>query len=176
MRCDGVGLPGLVERHDDHAGAVALDQLGLVQEVGLPFLQADRVDDALALHALQAGFDHRPLRAVDHHRHAGDLRLGRDVVEERGHGLLGVEHAFVHVDVDQVGAAADLLGRDLHRFGVVAALDQPREPRRAGDVGALADHLEVAVGPDGQRLEAGELASSARRSGADAGVGLRTSG
>ena len=114
---DGVGLAGLVEGHDDDAGAVALDQLGLVQEVGFAFLQADRVDHALALHALQAGLDHRPLGAVDHHRHAGDLGLGGDVVQERRHGLLGVEHAFVHVDVDQVGAAADLLGGDVRGFG-----------------------------------------------------------
>ena len=89
--------------------------LRLVQEVGLAFLEADRVDDALALDALQPGLEHRPLRAVDHHRHARDLGLGRDVVEERGHRLLGVEHALVHVDVDDVGAAADLLDRDLHR-------------------------------------------------------------
>ena len=33
-------------------------------------------------------------------------------------------------------------------------LDQPRELLRAGDVGALADHQEVAVGPERQRLEA----------------------
>ena len=37
----------------------------------------------------------------------------RDVVEEVGHRLLGIEHALVHVDVDQVGAAAHLLERHL---------------------------------------------------------------
>ena len=63
---------------------------------------------------------HRPLRAVDHDRDARDLRLGRDVVEERRHRLLGVEHALVHVDVDDVGAAAHLLERDVDRLGVVA--------------------------------------------------------
>ena len=157
LALDRVGLPGLVERHDDDAGAVALDDLRLVQEILFAFLQADRVDDALALDALEAGLDDRPARAVDHHRHARDLRLGRDVVEERRHRLLGVEHALVHVHVDDVRAVADLLGRDLHRLRVVLALDQPGEPRRAGHVGPLADHLEVAVGADGQRLETGEL-------------------
>ena len=120
LALDRVGLPGLVERHHDDAGAVLLDEARLVQEVGLAFLQADRVDDALALHALQPGLDDRPLRAVDHHRHARDLRLGRDVVQERRHRLLGVEHALVHVDVDHVRAAADLFGGDLHGLGVVA--------------------------------------------------------
>ena len=107
----------------------------------------------LALHALEAGFDHRPLRAVDHDRDARNLRLGGDVVEELGHRTLGVEHALVHVDVEDVGAAAHLVERDIGRAGPVAADDQPREPLRAGDVGALADHLEIAVGPQDERLE-----------------------
>ena len=97
------------------------------------------------------------LRAVDHDRHSGNFRLGGDVVEKRRHRLLGIEHAFVHVDVEQVGAAADLIGRDADRFGVVAGFDQPRELRGTGDVRPLADHLEVAVGADGEDFEAGEL-------------------
>ena len=105
----------------------------------------------------------RPARITDHFelsiidRHARDFRLGRDVVEERRHRLLGIEHAFVHVDVDEVRAAAHLLERHLRRRGVIAGANQPREARRAGDVGPLADHLEIGVGPDRQGLEAGEL-------------------
>ena len=106
--------------------------------------------------------DDRPLRAVDHERDARDLRLGGDVVQEVGHRPLGVEHAFVHVDVDQVRAAAHLIERHLRRAGVVARPDQPREPRRAGDVGPLADHLKIRVRPDGQRFQAGELAEMRR--------------
>ena len=86
-------------------------------------------------------------------RRARDLRLGRDEVQERGHRTLGVEHALVHVDVDEVGAAAHLLERDRRRLREVVVLDEPREPARPGDVRALADHLEVAVGPDGQGLQ-----------------------
>ena len=44
----------------------------------LAFLEADRVHDALALDALEAGLDDRPLRRVDHHRHARDVGLGGD--------------------------------------------------------------------------------------------------
>ena len=54
LALDRVGLALLVEGHHDHAGAVAADGPRLVQEVGFAFLQADRVDDRLALHALQA--------------------------------------------------------------------------------------------------------------------------
>ena len=121
LALDGVGLALLVERHHDHRRAVAPDGLRLVQEIGFAFLEADRVDDRLALHALQAGFDHRPLRAVDHHRHARDLGLGGDVVEELGHAGFRVEHALVHVDVDDVGAAAHLVERDGRRAGPVLA-------------------------------------------------------
>ena len=116
----GVGLAGLVEGHHHDAGAVALHQAGLLEEVRLAFLQADRVRDALALDALEAGLDHRPLRAVDHDRQPRDLGLGGDQVEEGRHGLLGVEHALVHVDVEDVGARAHLVERDLGRLAEVA--------------------------------------------------------
>ena len=36
-------------------------------------------------------------------------------VQERGHRRLAVEHALVHVDVEDVGAAAHLIERDLDR-------------------------------------------------------------
>ena len=154
---DRVGLAGLVERHHDNRRAVSMDEPRPLEELRLPFLQADRVDDALTLHALEPGLEDRPLRAVDHHRHPGDLRLRRDVVEEGRHRLLGIEHAFVHVDVDDIGAAADLIERDVRRIRILAGFDEPGEARRAGHVGSLAHHLEIAVGTDHQRLEAGEL-------------------
>ena len=154
---DRVGLAGFVERHHDHAGAVLLDAARLLQEILFAFLQADGIDDGLALHALQSGLEHRPLRAVDHDRQARDFRLGGDEVEEMRHRLLGVEQAFVHVDVDQVRAAAHLIERHVDGLAELAVLDQPLKFLRAGDVGALADHLEVAVGADRQHFEPGEL-------------------
>ncbi len=156
LALDRIGLAPLVEGHHDDRRAVAADEPRLVQEVGFAFLQRDGVHDRLALHALQARLDDGPLRAVDHHRHARDLRLCRDVAQERGHRLLGVEHGFVHVDVDQVRATAHLLERDGRGFPEVVVFDQPRKPFRAGDVGPLADHLEVAVRTNDERFEAGE--------------------
>ncbi len=76
----GVGLALLVEGHHDRRRAVAPQQRGLVLELGLALLHADRVDDALALDAAQAGLDHFPLGAVDHDRHARDVGLARDQV------------------------------------------------------------------------------------------------
>ena len=43
---------------------------------------------------------------------------------KRRHGRLGVEHALVHVHVDDLRAALDLLARDRQRLLVVAGQDQ----------------------------------------------------
>ena len=128
---DGVGLALLVERHHDDARAVALDPPRVLEELVLALLEADRVDDSLPLQALEAGLQHGPARAVDHDRDARDVRLGREQVEERRHRLHRVEEVGVHVDVEDVGAAADLLERDLDRLLELAALDQAPEARRA---------------------------------------------
>ncbi|VVN75804.1 hypothetical protein PS685_05292 [Pseudomonas fluorescens] len=135
----GVGLAGFVEGHHHHGGAVALAQLGVLNELLDAFLHADRVDDALALDAFQAGFDHFPLGGVDHDRHAGDVRLAGNQIEEGHHGLLRIEHALVHVDVDHLGAGFDLLQCDFQGFGVVVVTDQPGEFGGTGDVRAFAD-------------------------------------
>ncbi len=108
--------PGLVERHHDDGRPVAADEPGLSQELLLALLEADRVDDALALHALQSGLDDLPLRAVDHHRHVGDVRLAGDQPQELRHRFVAVEQGVVHVDVDDVGPAFDLLPGDLDRL------------------------------------------------------------
>ena len=137
--------PSLVEAHHDHGRAVVPDLAGLREEVLLALLQADRIDDALALDALQPGLEGLPARAVDHDRHAGDLGLGGDQVQEAGHRLLGIEEVGVHVDVEHVGAAAHLVERHVDGGLEVARFDQAPELRAAGDVLALADHHEPGV-------------------------------
>ena len=119
-----VGLADLVERHDHDGGAIVADLAGMVEELLLAFLHADRIDDRLARDAFEARLDHAPFRAVDHDRHAGDVGLGGDQLEEGGHRRLGVEQALVHVDVDDLGAVLDLLARDLDRGGIIAGHDQ----------------------------------------------------
>src|SRR3546814_5151152 len=135
----GVGLALLVEGHDHGRRAVAQHRPGLLDECGLAFLHRDRVDHALALQALEAGLDHAPLRRVDHHRDAGDVGLRGDQGQEAHHRLLGVDHALVHVDVEDLGTVGDLLARDLDRLVEAILLDQLLELRAAGDVGAFAD-------------------------------------
>ena len=131
-------------------------KLGAAQELGFAVLEADRVDDRLALQRLQARFDDRPLAAVDHHRHGGDVVLAGDQPQELRHHRFAVEQGLVHVDVDDVRAAFDLLTGDLDGLFVLLVLDQPGELLRAGDVRPLADHQEVAVGPQRERPRAAE--------------------
>ena len=71
----GVGLSALVKRHHHHGRAVAAHQTRLLEEFLLAFLQADGIDDALALQATQARFQHFPLGRIKHHRHATDVRI-----------------------------------------------------------------------------------------------------
>ena len=156
LALDRVGLPDLVEGHHDDAGAVAADRARLLEELLLALLEADRVDDPLALDALEPGLEHGEARAVDHDRDPRHLGLGREQVEEGRHRLLAVEQVGVHVHVEEVRAAAHLLERDVDGALVVVRLDQPPEAGRAGHVRALADHHEAGVRPELERLQAAE--------------------
>ena len=64
-----------------------------------------------------------------------------------------VDHAFVHVDVDDLRPDLDLLQGHGEGRVVVLGLDQVAEARGAGDVGAFADVDEERVLEDVQRLE-----------------------
>jgi hypothetical protein len=64
-------------------------------------------------------------------------------LQEAGHGGDAVEHAFVHADVDDLGAVLDLLAGDGQGLLVVAGEDELRELGRTRDVGAFADVDEV---------------------------------
>ena len=57
LALDRVGLPDLVERHHDHARRRSGGSARLLEEGLLPLLEADRVDDPLALDALEPGLE-----------------------------------------------------------------------------------------------------------------------
>ena len=97
------------------------------------------IDDGFAGHTLQTRFDHIPLRAVDHHRHPGDVRFGGDQFEEGRHGVMGVEQTFVHVDVNHLRAILHLLACHFDGSCIIAGHDQFLEGGRAGDIGAFTD-------------------------------------
>ena len=155
---DSVGLTHLVEGHDDHGRAITAHQSCLVEEGLFAFLHRDGIDDALALKTLEAGLEDVPLGGIQHHRDAGDVGLGGDQIDEAHHRRLGVEHALVHVDVDDLCAVLDLLAGHFQRFFIFLLADQAAEGGGAGDVGAFADIHEQGFGAYVQRLQAGQPA------------------
>jgi hypothetical protein len=102
----------------------------------------------------EAGLQHLEARAVDDDRDACDLGLGRDQPQEPRHRLDRVEQVGVHVHVEKVRAAPNLLECHVDGGRVVICLDQLPEARRARHVGALPDHHEARVRADLERLEA----------------------
>ena len=171
---DRLGLALLVERHDHDGRPVAAAQAGLAEELRVALLERDRVDDALALELLEAGLDDRPLRAVDHDRDPGDVRLGGDPAQESRHRGHAVEHRLVHVDVDELGAVGDLLAGDVDRLVLGSVGDQPGELARAGHVRPLADVDEGVAGRrDDQRLEARQAGRHRSAPGSGAAAGRR---
>ncbi len=113
----GVGLTLFIKGHDDGRCAVAHAQAGVLKKGFLAFLHRDRIDDALALDALEPLFDHLPFGGVEHDGHLGDIRLGGDELEEALHRSLRIEHRLIHVDVDDLRTVFNLLAR--HAQGVI---------------------------------------------------------
>jgi hypothetical protein len=168
-----IRLALLVEGHHDGRRAVAADERGVALEFLLADFERDGVHDALALYAAETGLDDFPFRGVHHDRHARDVGLAGDEVAELRHGGGAVEHALVHVDIDDLRAGLDLLAGDGERRVVVAGEDELRETRGAGDVRALADVDERNFRARRERLEPAEaqrllaLRNDARLEGAD---------
>ncbi|SLC95901.1 Uncharacterised protein [Mycobacteroides abscessus subsp. massiliense] len=104
-----VGLPLLVEGHHHDSSTVLAAQPRFANELLFALLHGNRVDDRLALYVLQTRLDDLPLGGIDHHRDAADIGLGRDQLGEPVHRGDAVDHALVHVDVDNLRAHLDLL-------------------------------------------------------------------
>src|SRR5271166_290163 len=151
----GCGLALLVEGHHHHGGTVLEHGGSVSAEFFFAFLERDRVDDALALQALQTRLDDFPFRGVHHEGHLGNLGLARQQLQEARHGDDAIDHALVRSDVNDVGPVFDLLPGDANRFLVFPRLDQRRESGRTGYIGPLANHDEDA-GLLGERLRSGE--------------------
>ncbi len=129
----------------------------MLEERFVAGFQADGVHHRLALHAAQACLDHVPIAGVDHHRHPCDVGLRHREIEEALHRGRTIGHAFVHVDVDDLGAVLHLLTCDVEGLGVVAGLDETSEPGGARHVGPFADVDEQAVVVDEQRFQSREF-------------------
>ena len=120
LTLEGGGLTFLIKSHHHDGGTQSAQLAGLVEKVLLAVLQADGVDDALALCVLQTCQDGRPVAGVDHQHGAAHGRVVADMATEGLHLLTAVEHRIVHIDVDDAGAALYLLA--CHAEGLVVFL------------------------------------------------------
>ena len=152
----GIGLAHFIKGHNHDGGAVAAHLFRMLDKRLNALFHRDGVNDAFTLNTLQALFDDLPFGGVDHNRHAGDIRLTGDQVEETRHRRFGVEHPLIHIDIDNLRAAFHLLARHIQRFVIFFFFNQAFEFRRAGNVGAFADVHKQAVIADIQRLKAGK--------------------
>ena len=152
----GIGLALFIEGHDHNSGAIAHAVPGALDKFFFALLEADGIHHGLALDAAQTRLDDVPLGGIDHDGHAGDVRLGRHQVQEGDHHLLRLQHALIHIDIDNLGAVLNLVPGNAQGFLVLLFLDQPEETLGTGHVGALTyvDKQNVVV--PGERLEAGQ--------------------
>ena len=160
---DGVSLTLGVERHDNDGSAVSAHKLCLLDKVLLAFFEADRIDDGLALYTLQSGFDHRPFRRVNHNWKPRYIRLRGDEAQELHHRILRVEHALIHVDVDDLRAIVHLVASNLDRGSIVVGLNQTPKSCRSRYIAALTHIDEQVIRSNIQRFEPGNPATHRRR-------------
>jgi len=65
-----------------------------------------------------------------------------------------VEHALIHVHIEQIRATADLVERNLESLVVVVGCDELSKTCGARHVRPLADHLKIRIGPNDEGFEA----------------------
>ena len=147
-----IGLTHFVEGHHHHCSSITLNQPGLLNKLLLAFLERNRVYDRFPLHTLQTGFNHRPFRRVDHHRKTGNIGLRSHQVEKLNHGRLRVEHAFVHVHIQNLRPAFYLIAGHAECFVVVARNNQAGELLTTGYIGTFADVYKIGLLPQKHRF------------------------
>jgi len=125
LECGSLSL--LIEEHHHCGSAVTPHQPCFLQEFLLTLLQADGVDNRLALYALQSCLQHLPLRGVNHYRQPGYVRLTHHYVDEPSHGCDAINHGIIHAYIYHLCAALHLITRHIERCRKVPLAYQPRE-------------------------------------------------
>ena len=133
----------LIETHHNNGSPQSLDHASMLQELLLTHFQADTIDDAFALQALQARFDHLKPTGIDHDGHPGNSRIGGQQIEEGRHFLTGIQQAVVHIDIHHIGPIIDLLSGDFQSLVVFLLVDEPQELARACHVAAFSNIDEM---------------------------------
>ena len=150
----GGSLSFFVEGHHHHGCSQSSQFACFLNEGLFAVLQADGVDDTLALCVLQTRQDGVPIRRVNHQHCTADGRVVGNIAGEGLHLLTTVQHGVVHIDVDDRCATFYLLAGHGHGFFIFLFGYQTGKLARAGYIGALADIDKVlCLAVDEQRLQ-----------------------
>ena len=135
----GVCLAFFIERHDDNRRTITTHQFGVLDKGFLAFFQRDGINHAFTLDTFQSRFQNIPFGRIQHDGYFGDVRLRSNQHQKAYHRFFGLQHAFIHVDVDNLRTVFNLLFRDIQRGFKITFNNQPFECGRAGDIGAFTD-------------------------------------
>src|SRR5258707_14060976 len=83
-------------------------------------------------------------------------------MQKSRHGLLGIEHGFVHIYIDNLRTVFTLLPGHCQRRFILAAENQLGKTWRAGDVRAFANIDEAGVRTKHERLKSAESRKTLR--------------
>ncbi len=92
-------------------------------EFGLALFERNGIHHRFALHTFEARYNDVPLGGVNHDRNARNVRLRGNQIQEGGHGIHPVEHALVHVHVQNLGPSLDLVAGDVQGLLVLLFLN-----------------------------------------------------
>ena len=135
----------LVERHDNDGRTVTHAQVGMLDELLLTWLERDGVDNAFALHALQAFLHNMPLWRVNHERQLGHSGLSDAKLHELAHCRLTIDEVGIEVEVQNVGLLLALSNANLHCLIPLVSIYQLLELGGAHEVAAFSNPLEACL-------------------------------
>ena len=109
----GVSLTLLIKSHDNNGCSIPQTQFRMLNKLILSLFERNRIHDCLTLNTFQTSLDYRPFRTINHYRHTSNIWLGCRKVQESGHSRFTVEHAFVHIHINNLSAILNLLTRNI---------------------------------------------------------------
>ena len=132
-----LGLALFVEGHDNCRRAEVADFPRMSEKFFFPLFHRDRINNGLALYAFQTCLKHFPFGAIDHDGNPGNVRLPCHELQETCHGRSAVNQPVIHININDLRAAFNLLPRNRKSFLVIIIDDEFFESGRARDIGAF---------------------------------------
>ena len=138
-----IGLTVFVKSHHNHGGTHLFHIFGMAEKHLFTLFQTYRIDNAFALQTFQPGFNHRPFRRVNHHRHFRHIRLCCQKTQKMGHFRFGIKHGIVHINIYHLSSRFHLRHSDAYRLVVVFLVDKTQKLPTSRHITTLSDVYEI---------------------------------